>query len=232
MASMNRSSPFQPDLYPSMHHPSVKNGPPHIGQLGRADSSGSSGDIIMGGTPLYDHHSGRHVVPQIIGSSMHSSPPIFRTPPPPGYVEYPYNTFNRSGPAPVQPIPAYSFYPHPHPPQIWSSFTPPSYVTVEYITDLGPNDVLSGRGGATNSYKGNRSFRFLVKEYQGQYLQAKKRDKPAVASIIVDLIRKKGGRFLRRCDDKHNPQGNVLWVDIGDDRAREKTVCVGLFYVK
>jgi len=79
----------------------------------------------------------------------------------------------------------------------------------------------SGRGGATNSHSGNRVFRTLVKEYQEQYLKAKKRDKPAVASIIVEHIRKKGGRFLRRCDT--NPQGKVLWIDIGDEKAREKT---------
>ena len=37
---------------------------------------------------------------------------------------------------------------------------------------------------------------------------------------MVDKIRKKGGRFLRRCSAKS--QG-VVWVDIGDVRAREKT---------
>ena len=77
------------------------------------------------------------------------------------------------------------------------------------------------RGGATNSHSGNKKFRALVKEYQERYLKAKKRYKPAVASIIVDLIRDKGGRFLRRYDT--DPTGQVRWVDIGDDRAREKT---------
>lgn len=107
---------------------------------------------------------------------------------------------------------------------------------VEYIVDLGPNDVLSGRGGATNSFKGNRAFRVLVKEYQKKYLQAKKRDKPAVAAIVVDIIRQKGGRFLQRCNSAKTPRpglnhfhtpnslnGEILWLDIGDDRAREKT---------
>jgi hypothetical protein len=61
----------------------------------------------------------------------------------------------------------------------------------------------------------------LVKQYQDKYLRAKKRDKPAVASIIVETIRDKAGRFLRRIDT--SAQGQVLWVDIGDDRAREKT---------
>jgi hypothetical protein len=104
-------------------------------------------------------------------------------------------------------------------------------VSVEYISDITSQDVLSGRGGATNSWSGNRAFRKLVKEHQGQYLRAKKRDKPAVASIIVDLIRKRGGRFLRRANEKNAHHhhhgggggGQVLWVDIGDDRAREKT---------
>jgi hypothetical protein len=106
---------------------------------------------------------------------------------------------------------------------------------VEYVTELCEHDVLSGRGGATNSYRGNRAFRTLVKDYQEEYLRAKKRDKPAVASLIVDNIRKRGGRFLRR-DTNHNRRrlnrhdgsngsgGYMIhWVDIGDDRAREKT---------
>jgi len=92
---------------------------------------------------------------------------------------------------------------------------------VEYVTNIKPSDVLSGRGGATNSHSGNRVFRSLVKRFQSQYLRAKKRDKPAVASIIVEKIREKGGRFLRRIDTTRH--GQVLWFDIGDDRAREKT---------
>jgi hypothetical protein len=124
-----------------------------------------------------------------------------------------------------------------HPPMIVSSSShmpaPPPAV-VEYVTELGPHDVLSGRGGATNSYRGNRAFRTLVKEYQEQYLHAKKRDKPAVASLIVEAIRQRGGRFLRRESSpyrRHSSDGNantgggstIQWVDIGDDRAREKT---------
>lgn len=104
---------------------------------------------------------------------------------------------------------------------------------IEYVTELGEHDVLSGRGGATNSYRGNRAFRILVKEYQDQYLKAKKRDKPAVASLIVEMIRKRGGRFLRRDTSQFRRRPNrndgfdggsmIQWVDIGDDRAREKT---------
>jgi hypothetical protein len=117
---------------------------------------------------------------------------------------------------------------------------PPAAI-VEYITEIHPQDVLSGRGGATNSHSGNRSFRKLVKEHQDKYLKAKKRDKPAVAALIVELVRKRGGRFLRRIEDpsshRHgsgsggdggdgygiDPGRMPLYVDIGDDRALEKT---------
>jgi len=219
MRTFDRAHPFQPDFYSSMHYPSIGNAPPHMSTVGRTDSSGSSGDK----TPRGNHGS---QVPEVIGSNIQSDPQVFRSPPV-GYGEYPYVAqFLLGGPSSVQPMPTYSHYPPPpcYPPQTWSAMTPPSFVHVEYIAELGPEDVLSGRGGATNSYKGNRSFRSLVKKYQPQYLKAKKRDKPAVASIIVELIREKGGRFLRRCDNKHNASGSVLWVDIGDDRAREKTV--------
>ena len=83
--------------------------------------------------------------------------------------------------------------------------------------------------GATNSHSGNRAFRSLVKQYQDKYLQAKKRDKPAVASIVVEKIREKGGRFLRRVDA--TPQGQVLYIDIGDDRAREVGFEIEIFFL-
>ena len=117
--------------------------------------------------------------------------------------------------------PCHSLHPyHVESSSYWAPPGPPPIV--EYITQIEPEDVLSGRGGATNSHSGNRAFRTLVKDHQNQYLKAKKRDKPAVASMIVDLVRKKGGRFLRRWDT-NAATGQVLWVDIGDDRAREKT---------
>ena len=195
---------FQPDYYISIHKPSGLTASPHNAAMGRTDSYGSRGEKVFDGSPQFGQNHG---------------PPGFRSPPV-GYGAYPYgDQFYHSASPPVQPMPVYSHYQFPYPPA-----TPPSFAPMEYITELGPEDVLSGRGGATNSYKGNRSFRTLVKKYQPQYLKAKKRDKPGVAAIIVDLIRKKGGRFLRRCDNKHNAYGNVLWVDIGDDRAREKTV--------
>ena len=88
-----------------------------------------------------------------------------------------------------------------------------------FLTFIVDFSVLSGRGGATNSHSGNRAFRSLVKQYQNDYLKAKKRDKPQVAAVVVDKIREKRGRFLRRCATKSE---GVVWIDIGDTRAREK----------
>ena len=92
-------------------------------------------------------------------------------------------------------------------------------MNVHYVTEITDNDVLCGRGGATNVHLGNRRFRRIVKDYQQTYLTAKKKDKPAVASFVVDLIRKKcpPGRFLKK-DTNHN-----AWYDVGDVKAREKT---------
>lgn len=239
MGGFHHSPSLHPDLYSSMPQPAVAaSAHPHMSQVGRTDSSGGSGDKIismMSPPPPHNHHqferhSGGHPVPQVIGGGVPSSgQPVFRSSLP-GY-EHSYNNaqyyHGAAGPPPGHPMPTYSYYPphHHHAPTTWSSVTPPNFVAVEYITDLLPNDVLCGRGGATNSYKGNRAFRALVKDFQERYLQAKKRDKPAVASLIVELIRKKSGRFLRKCEEKGtNPHGTVLWLDIGDDRAREKTV--------
>jgi hypothetical protein len=78
---------------------------------------------------------------------------------------------------------------------------------------IGPHDVLSGRGGFTNNQ--NLHFRELVAEYQQEYLRARKMDKITIARRIVDAVRSKGGRFLKRVDGE--------WVQLSEKRAQEKT---------
>jgi hypothetical protein len=132
----------------------------------------------------------------------------YTPPPPPPPVLSNINPHSHSYPPPYHG--GYQYY------APWPNTPPP-----EYVTDIQPEDVLSGRGGATNSHSGNRAFRTLVKDFQERYLKAKKRDKPSVASLVVELVRLKGGRFLRRMGT--DSDGQVLWIDIGDERAREKT---------
>jgi hypothetical protein len=87
-----------------------------------------------------------------------------------------------------------------------------------YIQTPGDNDVLCGRGGATNNHAGNRKYRALVQAHQDEYLKKVKSQKKEVASSIVAIIRSRGGGFMKKCTD-----GRVGWTDIGDKKAREKT---------
>ena len=192
----------------------------------------------------------QHASPYPMASRVYDSYPPSYPPPGPNDMYYPHHALPLSDHFHPPHYSSHPYHHHPympnwhlrshtpnaslHPPMIVSSSSIPAPpVVVEYVTELGPHDVLSGRGGATNSYRGNRAFRTLVKEYQEKYLRAKKRDKPAVASLIVEAIRQRGGRFLRRENSpyrRHSADGNsnnggsmIQWVDIGDDRAREKT---------
>lgn len=85
------------------------------------------------------------------------------------------------------------------------------------IKSYGPNDVLSGRGGGTNQHEGNCYFRSLVNRNRERYLRAKKNDKPFISLSIVRSVRERNGRFLKKIEK------TGLWVEIGDDLAREKT---------
>jgi len=91
---------------------------------------------------------------------------------------------------------------------------PPSSVG---LTSFTPQDVLSGRGGGTNQHEGNCYFRSLINNNRERYLKSKKNDKPFISRSIVNAIRKKNGRFLKKDEDSD------LWYEIGDDAAREKT---------
>lgn len=111
------------------------------------------------------------------------------------------------------------FYPYSHHPQnmyAGSLIAAP----INYINGKpSKNDVLCGRGGATNNHQGNRMFRSLVNTHRERYLECKKKEKPAVAAYVVGLVRMLDppGRFLK------TDRANGLYYDIGDDKAKEKT---------
>lgn len=83
--------------------------------------------------------------------------------------------------------------------------------------DVNSYDVLCGRGGGTNSQVGNRRFRKLVQEFQPIYLLARRKEKPLLARTIVLIIRKRGGRFLKKDDET----GELY--EVGDSKAEAKT---------
>lgn len=166
-------------------------------------------------------------------SSSYGSPSARNGPPPRQYPEanpY-YGSPGRNGP-PRQYPEEYSYWnPYPPPPGPgYNHMMPPGqgspghmpmpmYPGIAWIKDINENDVLCGRGGATNSHSGNRSYRKLVKKMKQKYLAAKKKDKPRVAAEVVDIIRKMDppGRFLKKSKD------TGWYVDIGDAKAKEKT---------
>jgi len=87
----------------------------------------------------------------------------------------------------------------------------------ESPADVNSYDVLCGRGGGTNSQIGNRRFRKLVQEFQPTYLLARRKEKPLLARTIVLIIRKRGGRFLKKDDET----GELY--EVGDSKAEAKT---------
>ena len=121
-----------------------------------------------------------------------------------------FDSYPPAGPPPLTVSSSYPYLPCPYPPPGYPYYQWAPVQPIEYIADIHPEDVLSGRGGATNTHSGNRYFRSLVSKHKEKYLKAKKRDKPAVAAVVVEKIREKGGRFLRRVET--SAQGHVLWV--------------------
>merc|ERR1712087_231418 len=141
------------------------------------------------------------------------------------------------GPSPYPPHshhPHHSYYPHSHPHPIPLSLTnshsfessnrsspPPvpqaTHPTCQSIADVNANDVLCGRGGGTNSQIGNRKFRKLVQQYQPEYLVARRKAKPHISRKIVQIVRKAGGRFLKK------EESTGYLYEVGDERAEAKT---------
>ena len=94
---------------------------------------------------------------------------------------------------------------------------PSDHPICESPAAINSHDVLCGRGGGTNSQIGNRRFRKLVQEFQPTYLLARRKEKPLLARTIVLIIRKRGGRFLKKDD----ATGELY--EVGDAKAEAKT---------
>lgn len=102
------------------------------------------------------------------------------------------------------------------------SGTPPPipqavHPTCQSIAEVNNEDVLCGRGGGTNSQIGNRRFRKLVQEHQPEYLKARRKIKPQISRTIVQIVRRRGGRFLKK------DEATGYFYEVGDERAEAKT---------
>jgi hypothetical protein len=79
-----------------------------------------------------------------------------------------------------------------------------------------PSSVICGRGKTSYNHPGNHRFRMLANMFVKKYSHAnRKKDKTAIVSDIVVMIRQAGGIFCK--------QEKGAWFEVGDHSAREKT---------
>ena len=85
--------------------------------------------------------------------------------------------------------------------------------------DIGPQDVLGGRGGLSNHHEGNKRFRQIVADMKRTYRKTGvKTEKTALARAIVEYVHKAGGRFLIKKNE-----GEHCWRLMTPSEARKKT---------
>lgn len=80
-----------------------------------------------------------------------------------------------------------------------------------------PNDVICGRGGKANTNPGNISFREEAKKLRSWYESSSKSEKFAISSYLVDFVRQRGGRFLKR-----DPERAGGWLEADSSDVRKK----------
>jgi len=85
--------------------------------------------------------------------------------------------------------------------------------------DRNENDVLLGRGKGPNNFIGNRRFRELVAQYQQEYFELKRNEKPIMAEKVAALVGKMepAGRFLRL------DASTGMWCEVSEQEAVRKT---------
>jgi hypothetical protein len=98
------------------------------------------------------------------------------------------------------------------------------FVRISSHSTCRDEDVLCGRGAPTNWHPGNQVFKQLVEKYQPSYVASRRSDKPEIAMQLVELIQRRGGRFLKRTKmPGRGPTGqHFCWKEIGEQRSYEK----------
>lgn len=89
------------------------------------------------------------------------------------------------------------------------------------IFDLGERDIVCGRGAPSTQQEGNKMFRELVEEHQAPYLCSKRADKPKIAMLVMEEVRARGGRFVRRVKTATNGR-SFGWEELDEKRCYEK----------
>ena len=79
---------------------------------------------------------------------------------------------------------------------------------------------VCGRGAPVQFHPGNLKYRELIKEFETSYLCAKRNDKPEIAMEVLEILKTRNVRFVKR----EKEECGMIWVEISEKRAYEK-VC-------
>mmetsp|Transcript_22 Transcript_22/g.30 ORF Transcript_22/g.30 Transcript_22/m.30 type:complete len:355 (-) Transcript_22:232-1296(-) len=78
-------------------------------------------------------------------------------------------------------------------------------------------DVICGRGGKANTHPGNIFFREEARKLRSWYESSSKSEKFTISSLLVDFVRERGGRFLKRDGDVPGQ-----WAEADGNDVRKK----------
>jgi len=100
--------------------------------------------------------------------------------------------------------------------------------TCSYVTELGPHDVLLGRGTGPSNHEGNVNFRTAVEAMKADYVATpSRRAKNRLVRKTVEAIKSKKGRFLSKLRKSEMKvlglKQKVAYEVVADSVAFEKT---------
>lgn len=87
------------------------------------------------------------------------------------------------------------------------------------IIEPGPSDVLCGRGGLVNHWKGNQKYRRFVEQQRIHYarLPSRSPERIVMADLVIKNVRNEGGRFLQYDSSVKG------YVEVSQEKAFAKT---------
>ena len=86
------------------------------------------------------------------------------------------------------------------------------------------NDVLCGRGRGPAGHTGNIRFHELVAKKRMAYLTCTDRkEKANICEEIIDMVKRSGGRFLKKISGRGSKTSPKLWKIVDDAKAKAKT---------
>ena len=93
----------------------------------------------------------------------------------------------------------------------------------EGFVQLRDLDIVCGRGSPSMAHPGNQAYRALIRKHETGYLCARRSEKPVIATQVMEKLRLRGMRFVRR---DYHPAG-MGWVELDENKVYEK-VCQSL----